>query len=105
MLPATSVKAADVVVGLPVQVPFVNQSSRTVPVGVGLPAPPLTTTRSWTIEPAGTVVTTLCVALWIDVTVVDGSCKITDCEPAPTSGGSGLQFVMPVALETLHVSC
>src|SRR3954447_20997720 len=96
----------EVVVGLPVQVLFVNQPIVTVPVGAGLPAPPLTVTKSCTVVPVGTEVTTVCAALWIAVVVVDGSWVITDCEAAPTLGGGfGEQFELPVPAGSSQRSC
>src|SRR6185295_13331719 len=68
--------------GAPEQSPFRNQSTVTLPVGGGLPPPPSTVTRSCTVEPTGTDVTTACAALWIAVVVVQGSCVTTLAEPA-----------------------
>ena len=45
--------------------PFVNQSSVALPVGV--PAPPVTLMKSCTVEPAATTVTVPCASLWISV--------------------------------------
>ena len=44
--------------GLPEQVPFRNQSTSTFPVGIGLPGCPVTVTKSCTVEPTATAVTT-----------------------------------------------
>ena len=51
--------------GCPAQVPLVNQSNVTVPVGV--PRPPVTVAWSCTVVPAGTDVTVACAASWITV--------------------------------------
>jgi hypothetical protein len=84
--------SADVDCGAPPHVPFRNQSTVTLPVGAGLPAPPLTVTKSCTVEPTPTAVTTAWAALWMSVVVVEGSPVITVGEPAPTFRGFGLQF-------------
>src|SRR5690349_12118163 len=92
---APSGVAAEVAAGAPVQLPLRNQSTVTLPVATGLPAPPLTATKSWTVVPTGTVVTAACAALWIVVPVVDGSPVTIVCEPAPEFGGFAAQFELP----------
>src|SRR5262245_39854365 len=89
----------------PAQLPLRNQSTTTLPVGIGWPGPPLTVTKSCTVVPAGTVVTTLCPASWICVEVVDGNCCTIVCEPAPTVGGLLTQLLLPVFAGSSHLSC
>ena len=48
-----------------------NHENVTVPVGV--PKPPVTVAWSCTVVPAGTDVTVACAALWITVTVLEGT--------------------------------
>ena len=92
-------------VGAPAHVPLRNQSTLTLPVGGGFPATPLTVTRSWTVVPTGTAVTTVCPALWIAVLVIESSCWTVVSDAAPPFGGFGLQFVFPVAAGSLQASC
>ncbi len=55
---AVSAIGPELAAGLPVQVPLRNQSMLTLPLGNGLLASPVTVTKSWTVVPAATVVTT-----------------------------------------------
>ena len=58
----------------------------------------------------GDRVTAACAALWMSVVVVDGSCVIIVCEPAPTAGGfgyavTGARAGLPVNAGPLQRSC
>ena len=77
----------------------------TLPDGAGAPAWPLTVTKSWTVLPAATAVTVWWAALWMSVAVVEGSWVTTVSDEAPTDGGFGLQFWLPVPAGSLHRSC
>ena len=77
----------------------------TLPVGTGAPGWPVTVTKSWTVVPTATVVTVWWAALWIAVAVVVMSWVIRLSEAAPTFGGFGLQFELPVRAGSLHRSC
>jgi hypothetical protein len=92
--------------GAPVHVPLRNQSMLTFPVGGGLPAPPLTVTKSWTVVPTATAVTVWCAALWMSVFVVEGSWATMVCEPAPLNRFWPIgQFVLWVFAGSLQRSC
>src|SRR4051794_34658610 len=68
--------------GVPEQSPFVNHSTVTLPLAAGDPDCPRTVTRSCTVAPAATVVTTWCWASWMSVVV---------CEPSFETGGDGAE--------------
>src|SRR5215212_5775409 len=83
----------------PAQVPFRNQSMFTFPVGTGPPSADVTDTKSCTVLPAATVVTTWCAALWMLVAVAETRLTITVCELTPTVRSLTGQFVEPGPLQ------
>src|SRR5262245_19421359 len=91
----------DVAAGAPVQVPFVNQSMVTFPVGIGFSGLPVTVTKWCAVAPAATVVTVACAALWMSVAVVEPSFWIVVCDPAVVVWLPTGQLGAPLE----HVSC
>src|SRR3954452_17083137 len=79
--PLTRLTLPELDCALPLHVPLVNQLTLTVPVGVGLPAPPDTVTKSCTVVPATTEVTTWWLGSWICVAVDAGRFTRAVCEP------------------------
>ena len=62
-------------------------------------------TKSCTVVPAGTTVTTLCDASWICVAVVADCWVTTVWDAAATVGGFVAQFELPVFVGSLQRSC
>ncbi len=73
----------------------------TLPLGNGLPASPVTVTKSWTVVPTGTVRTTAWAALWMSVVVVEVSGTTRVDEPVLANWSPSGQLLVPLE----QVSC
>src|SRR3954451_1502129 len=88
----------------PVHCAFANQSIETLPVGIGEFGCPVTVTKSWTVAPASTDVTTACAALWMSVAVCEASCSTSVWEPAVFVNGPAEQLLLVPLQRSLQLT-